>query len=129
MDLGRAIKIQNESIEALRSTYRTARTMGYNQTWIHQEESRIFGRLPKNFSMMRRDHLRIACRVLWEETFERDIEGVYLYKGEAYSINKKSKHHKLTEDVDAKTLHYSNDGFAWFWIETGKMYSPDWSKV
>lgn len=129
MDLKRAIKIQNKSIDALRSTYRAARTYGYNQDWIHQEESNIFGRLPNSFSMMRREYLRIACRILWEEMFERDIEGVYLYNNETYSVNKTSKHHKLTKEIDAKTLHYKNDGFAWFWIETGKMYSPDWSKV
>ena len=80
MYLKQAIEIQNKAIEALRSTYRTARTMGYNQDWIHREESQIFGRLPKNFSMMRREHLRMACKVLWEEMFERDIETVYLCK-------------------------------------------------
>lgn len=129
MKLDRAIKIQNEAINTLRSTYRTARVMGYNQTWIHQEETRIFGRLPKNFPIMRHNYLSIACRVLWEEMFDRDIESVYLYNNETYSTHKKTKHHKCTSGVDAKTLHYNNSGFAFFWIKTGKMYSPDWSKV
>lgn len=129
MDLKRAIKIQSQSIKALQSAYRTARTMGYNQTWLHQEECTIFNRLPMRFPIMRREHLRSVCTILWEEMFERDIEGVYLYKGEPYSINKKSKFHKSTRNIDAKNLHDNNDGFAWFWIETGKMYSPDWSKI
>ena len=128
MDLKRAITIQNKAVDALRSTYRTARTMGYNQDWIHREETQIFGRLPKNFSMMRREHLRMACKVLWEEMFERDIESVYLYKNLTFSTNKNTKHHNVTSNIDPKLLHDKNEGFAFFWIETGKMYSSDWSK-
>ena len=128
MDLKRAIAIQNKSVDALRSIYRTARTCGYNQDWIHREETQIFGRLPKNFSMMRREHLRMACKVLWEEMFERDIECVYLFKGSTYSTNRKSKHHPHTSLLDAKELCCENDGFAFFWVETGKMYSSDWVK-
>ena len=128
MDLKRAIAIQNKSVDALRSIYRTARTCGYNQDWIHREETQIFGRLPKNFSMMRREHLRMACKVLWEEMFERDIESVYLYKNLTFSTNKNTKHHNVTSNIDPKLLHDKNEGFAFFWIETGKMYSSDWSK-
>ena len=128
MYLKQAIEIQNKAIEALRSIYRTARTYGYNQDWIHKEENQVFGRLPKNFSMMRRDHLRVACKVLWEEMFERDIESVYLYKNLTFSTNKKTKHHNVTSNIDPKLLYDKNEGFAFFWIEIGKMYSSDWRK-
>ena len=128
MDLKRAIAIQNKSVDALRSIYRTARTCGYNQDWIHREETQIFGRLPKNFSMMRREHLRMACKVLWEEMFERDIESVYLFKGKTYSTHKDSKHHAPTKLVNPALLHKKNEGFAFFWIETGRMYSSNWHK-
>lgn len=128
MYLKQAIVIQNRTVDALRSIYRTARTMGYNQDWIHREECQIFGRLPKNFSMMRREHLRMACKVLWEEMFERDIETVYLCKNLTWSTNKNSKHHNTTLNIDACYLNEHHQGYAFFWIETGKMYSSNWVK-
>jgi hypothetical protein len=62
--------------------------------------------------------------ILWSEMFERDLEFVYKYKGKTFSVNKNTKHHKPTKNVNARLLHEKNEGGAFWWIEKGVPYEP-----
>ena len=128
LSLNRAFNVQREATARLREIYRTARHCGYDSNWIKKSTEELFDSLPKALSLMRRETLRNIKYVLHDEMMERDIEGVYLYKGKTYSINKKSKYHLLTSKINPKLMHDNNEGFAFWWIETGKPLT-EWSKT
>jgi hypothetical protein len=84
----------------------------------------VFNHLPKGFAIARRTTLHSIKMVLWSEMMERDLEFVYSYKGRTYSVNKNTKHHRITNKVDAKLLHEKNEGGAFWWIDKGVPYEP-----
>lgn len=127
MDLKRAINIQNAAYSRIQDIYRTARTMGYKRDYIQVEINRVFTNLPKNFSIMRRDMLRMVSQTLNDITYERDLEFCYSYKDDIYSTDKKSTHFRHTSEIDPKELHHNHYGFAFFWKDKGVMFNTNWN--
>jgi tRNA(Glu) U13 pseudouridine synthase TruD len=122
-----AINTETKAIERLRSAFRTARYCGYQKDWLNNRITEIYNNLPKGFAISRRNTLHAIQSVLWNEMMERDMEFVYSYKDQTYSVNKNSKHHKLTskmKPIDCVSLAINKTPGAFWWIEKGKPYEP-----
>jgi hypothetical protein len=119
-----AINTEQKAIEQLRSAFRTARYCGYTKDQLNARLVEVFDNLPKSFAITRRTTLYAIRMILWSEMFERDLEFVYKYKGKTFSVNKNTKHHKPTKNVNARLLHEKNEGGAFWWIEKGVPYEP-----
>jgi hypothetical protein len=119
-----AIKTEQKAIEQLRSIFRTARCCGYTKGQLNARLVEVFNNLPKSFAVARTTKLHAIKMVLWSEMMERDLEFVYKYKGKTFSVNRNTKHHKSTENINARLLYEKNEGGAFWWIEKGVPYEP-----
>jgi hypothetical protein len=114
---------QKSTIRTMRSYFRSARNSGWTIGELYNALDELIKDLRKDTPKCQVQITQAIRDVLWDEMMSRDLELVYLYKGEMYSTNKETKFlRKLTPEIMIE-CRKNPIVSAYRWIDTNKNFT------